>query len=72
MVLTKVALRELTAEERQTLEQLAASRTAQARFVERARFLLAIAEGQRPSQVARDLGVSRPTVYLWIHRFNNW
>ena len=72
MVLTKVALRELTAEERQALEQLAASRTAQACFVEQARFLLAIAEGQRSSQVARDLGVSRPTVYLWIHLFNNW
>jgi transposase len=70
MILTKVTLRELTAEERQALEQLAASRTAQARFVERAQILLASADGRPPSQVARDLGVSRPTVYTWIHCFN--
>ncbi|MBV8319039.1 MAG: helix-turn-helix domain-containing protein [Planctomycetaceae bacterium] len=71
MTLTRVTLRELTAEERQALEQLAASRTAQARFVERAQILLAIADGRRPSQVAKDLGISRPTVYTWIHRFNS-
>src|SRR3954468_20844144 len=70
MTLAKVTLRGLTSEERQGLEQLAASRTAQARFVERARLLLAIADGHRPSQVARDLGVCRPTVFTWIRRFN--
>src|SRR5512142_1158988 len=70
MTLTKVTLRELTPEERQALEYLAASRTAQARFVERAQILLAIAEGRRPSHVAKDLGISRPTVYTWIHRFH--
>src|SRR3954451_11858954 len=71
MISTRVTLRELTADERQALDQLAASRTAQARFVERARILLAIADGRRPGQVARDLGVSRPTVYTWLHRFND-
>jgi DNA-binding CsgD family transcriptional regulator len=71
MILTKVSLRELTAAERQALERLASSRTAQARLVERARILLAIADGRRPSQVARDLGLSRPTVYTGIHRFND-
>jgi transposase len=70
MILTSVTLRELTPEERQALEQLASSRTAQARFVERAQILLAIAGGQRPSQVARQVGRSRHTVYTWIHRFN--
>jgi transposase len=70
MILASVALRELAPEERQTLEQLASSRTAQARFVERAR-ILAIADGRRPGQVAKDLGLSRPTVYTWIHRFND-
>jgi len=70
MILTRVALRELTPEERQALEQLASSRTAQARFVERAQLLLAIAQGRRPSQVAKDLGFLRPKVYFWIHRFN--
>src|SRR4051794_11516538 len=71
MISTRVTLREPTADERRTLEQLAASRTAQARLVERARLLLAIADGRRPSQVARDLGVPKPTVYTWIHRFND-
>jgi hypothetical protein len=70
MTLTEVSLRELSVEERHTLEQLAHSRTAQARLVERAQILLAIADGRRPSQVAKDLGLSRPTVYTWIHRFN--
>src|SRR4051812_14415835 len=70
MTLTKVSLRELTTEERHSLEQLAHSRTAQARLVERAQILLAVADGRRPSQVAKDLGLSRPTVYTWIHRFN--
>jgi transposase len=70
MTRTKVTLRELTAEEHQALEQLAASRTAQARLVERARILLASADGRPPSQIAKHLGVSRPTVYTWIHRFN--
>jgi transposase len=70
MILTRAALRELAPEERQALEHLASSRTAQARFVERAQLLLAIAEGRRPSRVAKDLGLSRPTVYTWIHRFN--
>jgi transposase len=70
MTLTKVTLRELTVEERQALEHLGSSRTAQARFVERAQILLALAEGRRPSQVAQDFGVCRPTVYLGIPRFN--
>src|SRR5215207_6998257 len=66
-----LSLRELTSEECQALEQLASSRTAQARLVERAQILLAIAEGRGATEVARDLGVSRPTVYTWIHRFND-
>src|SRR4051794_2060190 len=66
-----LSLRELTSEECQALEQLASSRTAQARLVERAQILLAIAEGRGATEVARDLGVSRPTVYAWIHRFND-
>jgi DNA-binding CsgD family transcriptional regulator len=59
---TKVKLRELTPEECQAIEQLAHSRTAEARLVERARIILAAAEGQRPSAIARTLGVSRPTI----------
>jgi transposase-like protein len=71
MTLARVTLRELSAEERQALGHLASSRTAQARLVERARNLLAIADGRRPAQVAQDLGVSRPTIYTRIHRFKD-
>src|SRR3954470_5866762 len=66
----KIQLRELTDPERQELEQLAGSRTTEARLVERARIVLAAAEGRRPSAIARDLGLSRPTVYTWVKRFN--
>src|SRR3954464_2189401 len=67
---TKIQLRELTDPERQELQQLAAPGTAEARLVERARIVLAAAERRGPSAIARDLGVSRPTVYTWIKRFN--
>src|SRR3954454_16592766 len=66
----KVSLRPLTPEERQQIEALAHSRTAPARTVERAQIILAATEGQGPAQVARSLGVSRPTVYRWVERFN--
>src|SRR4051812_23088699 len=66
----RVTLRPLTPEERQALELLPHPRPAQPRLVERARILNAIADGRRPSQVARDLGICRPTVYTWIRRFN--
>src|SRR3954463_7010534 len=66
----KVKLRDLTAQERQDLQELASSRPAEARLVERARIILAAAGGRRPSAIARDLGISRPTVYTWIKRFN--
>jgi transposase len=64
-------LRAPTPQQRQSLEQIAASRTAQARFVERAQIILAIADGQSPAPGACRLGLSRPTVYTWIHRFND-
>jgi transposase len=65
-----VALREMTSEEQTYLEQLARSRTAEARLVQRAHILLALRDGQRPSAVARRFGVTRPTVYAWIARFH--
>ena len=66
----RISLRPLTPEERQQIEALARSRTAPARTVERAQIILAATEGQGPAQVARSLGVSRPTVYRWVARFN--
>jgi transposase len=71
MMRTKVTLRAPTDQERQSLEQLAASRTAQARLVQRAQIVLGIADGQSPATVARRLGLSRQTIYIWIHRFND-
>lgn len=66
---TKVSLREVTPEERLTVERLAHSRTAAARLVERAQIILATLHGERPSAIARRLDLTRPTVYTWIHRF---
>src|SRR5205809_1021866 len=63
-------LRELTPEERRAIEGLAGSRTAPARAVERARIILAASGGPPIAAVARRLGVSRPTVYAWVGRFN--
>ena len=65
-----VTLRELTSEEQRSLEQLARSRTASTRLVERARILVAAASGCGATVIAHQLGVCRPTVYTWIHRFN--
>src|SRR5215831_16427798 len=66
----KVSLRELTPEERRAVDALARSRKAEARFVERARIIQETADGLGPAAVARKLGVSRPTVYTWVRRFN--
>lgn len=52
----------LLAEKRAELETLAKSRTEAAHTVERARIMLAYADGQSVSVIARDRQVSRPTV----------
>ena len=70
MPYTRFSLRELSPEERQAVEALARSRTAPARTVERARIVAAAAEGLGPVAIARRLGVSRPTIYTWLKRFN--
>jgi len=50
-----VTLREASPEERRALEDLARSRTDEARVVQRARILLGMLRGERPSAVARRL-----------------
>src|SRR5882724_4153161 len=45
------------------------SRTEEARFVLRARIVLACLEGREIQQVAQDLRVSNPTVSKWRSRF---
>ena len=63
-------LREMTADERAELTRLARGRKTEARVVERAAILLALADGERPAHIARRLGVTRITVYGRLRRFN--
>jgi transposase len=67
---TKVVLRALTAEEQKAVDELARTRTAPARLVDRARIIQAAAQGQSLGKIAASLGCSRPTVYAWVRRFN--
>jgi len=63
-------VRELTSEEREGLHQLAHSRTAPAREVERAQMIWHLLAGERVPAVARRLGRSEPRVRHWLKRFN--
>jgi transposase len=62
-------LRELTAEEHSAIQQLAHSRTAPARLVERARMVSQAAQGERVPAIARRLALDARTVRLWLTRF---
>jgi transposase len=55
-------------EHRGKLRELAGSRTAAQREVERAKVLLAYAGGKSPTEIQRALGVSRPTIYKCIDK----
>lgn len=63
-------VRTMSAEEAQTIQRLAHSRTEPARRVERARIIVRSAEGQRVPAIARDLGLCPQAVRLWLKRFN--
>mgnify|MGYP001179615334 CR=1 FL=1 len=58
----------LSDENRAKLSELAASRTAAVREVERAGVLLKYAEGLSISEIKRQLGVSRPMIYKCIDK----
>ena len=58
----------LTEGHRSMLRELAGSRTAVQREVERAKVLLAYAEGKAPTEIQRLFGVSRPTIYKCIDK----
>src|SRR6478752_3433892 len=60
---------ELSDEDRLTLETWTRSSTVSAGRVERARVVLAVADGAGTTDAARALGVSRPTVIKWRQRF---
>jgi transposase len=66
----RLRLRDLTDEERTTVERLAHSRTAPARQVERARIIRRASQGQTVPSIAQQLQLDAYTVRGWIHRFN--
>lgn len=59
----------LTASRRADLEALVRSGQTPQRVVTRAMIVLAAADGTPVNAIARTLGVTRPTVYLWRDRF---
>src|SRR3954462_2303141 len=59
----------LSDDDRATLESWTRSSTVRAGHCERARIVLAIADGAGTSATARMLGVSRPTGTKWRARF---
>ena len=59
----------ISPEDRVTLESWTRSSTVSAGYVERARIVLAVADGVGTSGAARQVGVSRPTVIKWRDRF---
>jgi transposase len=63
---------ECSAEDKASLVDITKSRIEEARSVERARIILACLEGKEIQQVARELGVSIPTVSKWRKRFALW
>jgi transposase len=65
----RLAVREVTEEERLAVKRLAHARRAPARAVERAQVVEQALAGKQVEQIAVDLGLARATVYLWLHRF---
>jgi len=68
----RIAVREVSAEERQEIERLAKSRTAAARVVQRAQIIWAMLEEPTLSSTDAGLraGVSKATGPKWVTRFN--
>ena len=58
----------LTQEQRTTLEELAASRVASMREVERAKVMLGYADGVSITELQRRLGFSRPMIYRCVDK----
>jgi len=57
----------LSAAEREQLAVITADRNRPRKHVERARIVLASADGTRRSGWRKTIGVSRPTVWRWQH-----
>ena len=58
----------LTPEQRATLKELAASRSAPTREVERAKVMLGYADGLSVTELQRQLGFSRPMIYRCVDK----
>src|SRR5919107_4564590 len=65
-----VCLRNLTADERTTVQKLAHSRTAPAHRVQRAQIIWRASRGESASAIAACVGLDGETVRKRIHRFN--
>ncbi len=59
----------LSPEEHSTLNTWVRGRSLPLRLVQRARIIRMAADGMQSQVIARDLGVSKPTVQLWRQRF---
>src|SRR5215208_5543312 len=66
----KLQLRTMTADEHDELERIGRLRTEEARRVERAQILLALAAKERVAAIAERHRRSLPMVYHTLHRFN--
>jgi transposase len=64
-----LCIRALTVEEHSAIHQLAHSRTAPARLVERARMVWHAAHGERVPAIAQRLALDARTVRMWLTRF---
>jgi transposase len=60
---------QLTPEDREALERCVRSRTAPHRAVQRARIVLGSAAGLSNAEICSRVGVTPPTVTLWLNRF---
>ena len=61
---------ELSPREQKVLESLARSTKTEYRLVQRAKIILLLSEGIRPTDIGRRLEINRPQVYLWEKRGN--
>jgi transposase len=59
----------LTDDERKLLNGWVRARTTPRRLVDRARIVLAAAEGRTPTEISEAVGATRATVYKWLARF---
>ena len=66
------ARKEYSEQDKQGLMSLARGRNTAQKVVLRANIVLKMMEGLPKKQIAEQLGTTRPTVYLWIKRHEEW